>query len=118
VSIADADPALRGKLLDVNGNWIDAAWKLLRAPDAPDYAAVMSADAATLGMEGMLASYALSAYLLEGRPDALPELLFRCGRGEAPEASVPGALGLALDELRPRIVRWLSERRRPEVYGL
>jgi len=107
---------LRADLLVQEANWMNAAWQLLRGSRAPDLGDVMRQDTGAMGVDGMLASYALCAYLLEGRPRELIELLFRAGRGEDPETAVPEALGLSLEELSERLERWLSERRRPEYY--
>jgi hypothetical protein len=108
---------LRADLLVQEANWMNAAWKLLRGPRAPDLGEVMRQDTGAMGIDGMLASYALCAYLLESRPRELIELLFRAGRNEDPADAVRQALDMSLDELRERLERWLSERRRPEYYG-
>lgn len=107
---------LRADLLVQEANWINAAYQLLKGPEAPALGDVLTQDAGAMGVDGMLAAYALCAYLLEGRPEELSELLFRIGRDQDPATAVGEALGLSLDELRERLVRWLSERRHPEYY--
>lgn len=108
---------LRADLLVQESNWMNAAWTLLKGDRAPRMGEVLRQNAGEMGVDGMLASYAFCAYLIEGRPDELPEVLIRTGRGEEPEQVVREALGMTMDELQVRVERWLSERRRPEYYG-
>lgn len=103
----------RAELLGAQASWIDPAWRLLKGEDPPALGAVLSADASTMGIDQLLCAYALCTYLLEGRPDELPELLTRAGLGQAPEQIVRESLGLSLEELHARLVRFLSERREP-----
>jgi hypothetical protein len=110
------DAELRTRLLGAGANWMNDALVLLRGESAPDLGKVMRRDVNTMIVSEMLVSYALSAYLLEGRPGELPELLHRVGRGEPPEEAVGAALGMTIPELKARLVRWLGERRRPEDY--
>ncbi len=99
-------------LLHVPGsNWTNEAYKLLRSKRRPDLREVLGRTVTELRVQDMLVAYALAAYLLEGRPDEAPELLRRVGEGQEPDVAVREALGLSLDDLPDRLVRWLSERR-------
>ena len=59
----------------------------------------------------MLVAYALAAYLIEGRPQEVPDLLARLGAGADPASAFKAALGLSLPDVQDRLTRWLQERR-------
>jgi hypothetical protein len=107
----DEEMALRANLLNPESNWMNEAHKVLAGPNAPSLATVFEKTAATMTPEDMLVSYALAAYLLEGRPEEAPLLMKRIGANVPAARAVQAVLGLATEELDRRLVTWLSERR-------
>lgn len=107
---ADQD-SLRGTLLSPTSNWMNEALGLFDGPEPPDLGATMAKDLSEMRIEDMIVSYALAAYLAEGRPQETPALLARIGAGAPPEEAVRAALGLSIPELQDRLTRWLKERR-------
>ena len=60
--------------------------------------------------EDIVATYALSAWLVETQPaEVLAEIFTRCGQGDSPIEVFEGELGLELVELRAKLLRWLGE---------
>ena len=76
-----------------------------------ELATVLGRDLSTMGVEDVLVSYALAAFLVEGRPEATPVLLKAVGQNVPPADAIQSALGLTVPELQERLVRWLSERK-------
>ncbi len=107
----DGGVSLRPLLHVPGANWTDEAYKMLRSKKRPDLRDVLGRTVSELRVQDMLYAYAVAAYLLEGRPGEAPGLLRRIGEGQEPEVAFEEALGIDLDELPDRIVRWLSERR-------
>ncbi len=101
----------RGRLMVADSNWMNEALKLLTRDPPPDLAAVLGRDIATMGVEDVLVSYALAAYLVEGRPETTPALLKQIGADTASAEALHAVLGLTVPELQERLVRWLKERK-------
>jgi hypothetical protein len=101
----------RGKLIVGDVNWMNEAYTLLTRESPVDLATVLGRDLSTMGVEDVLVSYALAAYLVEGRPEAIPVLLKAVGEDVPPADALHTALGLTVPELQERLVRWLSERK-------
>lgn len=102
---------LRSSLIAPESNWMNEALKILDSPGAPRLDDVMKRDVTAMGIPEMLASYALAAYVLEGRPERAADLFTRAGAGEDPAAAVEASLGIPIGELQERLKRWLKERR-------
>ncbi len=110
----DADPAtagMRGKLMTPESNWIQEAFVVLTSPRPVPVAELLQRDLDQLGVGGALTAYALTAYLLEGRPDAAAEFVRRSAAREDPAVYSVELLDLTPIQLHERLVRWLSERR-------
>jgi len=101
----------RGKLIVGDVNWMNEAYKLLTREAPVDLATVLGRELSTMGVEDVLVSYALCAYLVEGRPEATPVLLQAVGENVPPADAIQKALGMTVPELQERLVRWLSERK-------
>jgi hypothetical protein len=100
----------RGKLMVSTTNWMNEALQVLSREPAPDMAKVLEADLPTMGVDDLLMSYALAAYLVEGRPEATPVVLKSIGEGTKSAEALQSALGLTVPELQARLVQWLKER--------
>ena len=101
----------RGRLIVGDVNWMNEAYTLLTRENPPDLETVIGRDLATMGVEDVLVSYALAAYVVEGRPEAVGKLLESVGQDAAPAEAIRTALGMTVPELQERLVRWLSERK-------
>jgi len=101
----------RGRLITGDVNWMNEAYTVLTREKPVDIATVLGRDLATMGIDDVLVSYALAAFLVEGRSDAIPALLKAVGEDAAPADAIRTALGLSVPELQERLVRWLSERK-------
>jgi hypothetical protein len=106
-----AAPALRGKLMNAESNWIQEAFELLSTGTATPIEDLLHKDLDHLDVAGALTGYALVAYLLEGRPNDLLTFVTRSARGDEPAAITSEVLGRTPAELQTRLVQWLSERR-------
>ena len=107
---ADQD-SLRGTLLSPTSNWMNEALQLFDGAEPPDLGATLAKDLSEMRIEDMIVSYALAAYLAEGRPQDTSRLLTRIGSGATPEAAIREVLQLSIPELQDRLTRWLKERR-------
>ncbi len=108
---ASAENELRARLLHPDTNWIDEGYQVLQRPDHPSYTQVVRLSVNQLTPETLLMSYVLAAYLLEARPESVPDLFQRLKKGEPDAQALQAALGMDTDNLARRIRRWLSERR-------
>jgi hypothetical protein len=101
----------RAKLIVGDVNWMNEAYLLLTRENPVELATVLGRDLTTMGVEDVLVSYALAAYLVEGRPDAISSLLAAIGADTPPPEAIQKSLGMTVPELQERLVRWLSERK-------
>ena len=97
------------KLQAAETAWLAEARLLLARDDAPGLVFLLGRSVDTMRDEDILAAYALSAYLLEGRPDDVPLILKRIGQGEHPVTVFEQVTGFALPDLEQRLRRWLDE---------
>ncbi len=97
------------KSLQTEPSWRDAALQLHRSGAAPPLRRVVSRTLNDLSDEDALVAYALSAYLVEGTPDAWPSLLRAIGRGDVPASAFERELGWSLEVLERRLWRFLAE---------
>jgi hypothetical protein len=102
---------LHKKLQNPATNWMNEALLLLQSPDHPKFAQMLERDVNAMSVEDMLYAYAFAAYLAEGRPKDLPQILRRCGgsRGTS-AAAVETVLAMDLGSVEERLMRWLTER--------
>jgi hypothetical protein len=101
----------RGKLMVASSNWMNEALQSLTKDPAPDLAKVLETDLPAMGVDDMLISYALAAYLVEGRPEAVSAVLQGVGAGTKSPEVLQTALGLSMPELQARLIQWLKERK-------
>ena len=101
----------RAKLMVASSNWMNEALQVLSKEPAPDLGKVLAKDMAAMGVDDLLVSYALAAYLIEGRPDSVASLLQSAGEGKPAAEAVQATLGLTVPELQTRLVQWLKERK-------
>jgi len=90
-------------------HWLQEARSLLAQDHAPSLEFLLGRDVDTMRDEDILVSYALAAYLLEGRPDDASVILRRIGAGEHPVAVFERVTGASLPQLELRLRRWLDE---------
>lgn len=103
--------ALRAGLLAPESNWMNEALTLLRAPNAPPLAEVLDKPVAAMTVADLVVGYAFGAYLVEGVPAEAARFLERTGGGKKADETSREVLGRSMEELKPRLVRWLEERR-------
>jgi len=103
--------SLRARLLATKTNWMNEAFEILGSERRPDLERVLTRNVNGMKVEDLLVSYALAAYLIEGRPDQVAPLLRRIGGGVAPGMAIRQVLGMDIDQLTERLQRWLGERR-------
>jgi hypothetical protein len=106
---ADDDHALRARILLDTSNWMEEAQQLQQAGSAPKLAELLAKPLGSLTLEDMVFSTAFSAYLVEGQPKALPEILARIGLGGSAPESIANVTGRPLPEIEARFKRWLAE---------
>ena len=97
------------RMQDPRTNWLQEAHGLLKAGRAPRLEFLIGRSVDTMRDEDVLVSYALAAYLLEGRPGDLPVILRRIGAGEHPVQVLEKVMGLPVQRIQERFVRWLDE---------
>ncbi|MBK7643301.1 MAG: hypothetical protein IPJ19_09650 [Planctomycetes bacterium] len=101
---------LRGRLFAPKTDWYAEALKVLKSPEAPKFAEMLGKDLSVITLEEMLVSYVFAAYLAEGQPSQLPEILTRVGAGESSVAVLEAVLARPLAQTQEHLVRWLEER--------
>lgn len=109
-----ANPATdkqKAALLVPDSNWMNEALKILTAANAPDLGVVLNKTVGELGLPDMLVDYAFAAYLVEGHPDKVAELLRRTGAGAKIDATSREVLGLTVPALQDHLVQWMKERK-------
>lgn len=92
-------------------DWREEARKLLASEQAPNLRLLLGKKLNAMNTEDMLASFALCAFLIEGRPATLPKLLEDVGRRKKTSVDVLSAAGLDPDTLGIKLRRWLEETR-------
>jgi hypothetical protein len=101
----------RAKLMVKDSNWMNEALQTLSRDPAPDLSKVLEVDLPNMSVDDMLISYALAAYLIEGRPQETPAILKAIGEGTKSAEALHAALGLTVPELQQHLVQWLKERK-------
>lgn len=98
-------PTFRG-----NGDWLRLAHMRLTGRGGLRLPFLLPRQTAELGTEDLPVAFALAAYLVEGRPRELPELLARLAlEAESPIPAFEQTLGMPLPVLERRLTRWLEE---------
>jgi hypothetical protein len=101
---------LRSRLFAPKTDWFAEADKLLKSPNPPKLAELLGKDLAAIKLDEMLLAHAFAAFLVEGNPKELPEILTRIGAGEGSVAVVEAVLKRPLAETEKRLARWIEER--------
>ncbi len=110
-ALAPEELALRQRLLDPESNWMDEAHQVLLAGHQTPLGELFKKGASELTTEDVLLSYALATYLLEARPEVVPDLFERIGGGRARAQAFQEAVGTDLASFEKRLTRWLGERK-------
>lgn len=111
----DSDgPQLGERLRDPEVDWLDEARLLLRQRGDREHniLTTLGRGVGDFTAEDLLCSYAISAYLFEGRRADLIEILKRIGKGDNPTLTFETVLGMPMDAFRERLVEWLAEVRK------
>jgi hypothetical protein len=107
----DADAKeLLGKLMMTDVNWMNECFQRAKRGKAPKIAVLAERKIDQFGVDEVLTSYALAAYLIEGRPDKLGAVLAKLGE-LGTVGSLEAALACDVARLDERFVRWLGERK-------
>jgi len=101
---------LRSRLFAPKTDWFAEADKLLKSPNPPKLAELLGKDLAAIKLDEMLLAHAFAAFLVEGNPKELPEILTRIGAGEGSVAVVEAVTKRPLAETEKRLARWIEER--------
>jgi hypothetical protein len=102
--------SVRGKLMAKDANWMNAALQTLSKESPPDLAKILQQDLSKMSVDDVVVSYALAAYLIEGRSADVPVVLKSVGEGTASAEALQSALGMSVPELQARLLQWLKER--------
>ncbi len=103
---------LLGRLMLSDVNWVNEYYQRAKRNRAPKLEKLAATRIDAFGVDDILASYAVAAYVLEGRSECVPELLRALGASSDGGAAALARLfdgELALGD--QRILRWLSERK-------
>jgi len=102
---------LQKKLVDPATDWMSEAQALLQRPAHPKLAEVVAKADHLMTVEDLLVAYAFSAYLIEGHPKEVSDILHRVSGDKAQSTEVlASVLKMDMPTLEERFERWLSER--------
>lgn len=101
---------LLGKLMMGDANWMNEAFQRSKRGKGTKIEALATRSIDKFGVDDVLTAYALAAYLLEGRADAVGPLYAAIGASGADKA-LAEVLQLSPAELDARLVRWMGERK-------
>jgi hypothetical protein len=90
-------------------SWLPAAARVLDVDPARHLRTLFTRTLNAMGPADALVAYALSAYLLEGREDALATMLKASENQHDPEKIVQDVFGVGLEVLAVRLRRWTRE---------
>lgn len=90
-------------------DWMRAAASLLASGGRERVARVLTVRLNAMGPSDLLVSYALAAYLIEGRPDAAKQFVAAAYESDDAATIVRKGLGWDLGALNARLRRWLAE---------
>lgn len=102
------DDALVGRLQANDADWLAEARALLARKVSPDLRLALGKDVNAMTAEDLFFAFALATYLFEARPQQVAPLLRAFPKGPL-DAAVEGSLGLTVEGLEARLVRWLGE---------
>jgi predicted secreted protein len=111
IGTAAGEPSgLRTRLFSPKTDWFAEADRILKGSNPPKLAELLGKDLSAIKLEEMVVAQAFAAYLAEGLPKQLPEILARVGQGESSVAVLEAVTARPLPETEKRLVRWLGER--------
>lgn len=103
---------LLGRLMLADVNWINEFYQRAKRGRAPTLAKLCGTKIDQFGVDDILASYSLAAYLIEGRSADLPSLLRALAAADdGGAAAIAQLFGGDLLVGDARLLRWLSERK-------
>jgi hypothetical protein len=100
---------LLGKLMMGDSNWMNEAQQRFKRGRGTKVEELCTRKIDAFGVDDLLTAYALAAYLLEGRPEAV-STIYKALASDSRKA-LETALALTPQELDARLLRWLSERK-------
>jgi hypothetical protein len=109
-SVPGEPVGLRTKLFSQKTDWYGEAITILKSPSAPKLSELLGKELAAVKIEEMVVAQAFAAYLVEGLPKELPEILTHAGAGESTAAALEAVTKRPLAEIEKRFQRWLGER--------
>lgn len=108
---AEDEDELRNRMSGGKTDWLLEALIMLKSEHAPKLQFLLGKDVNRLTTPELLISQALAAYLIEGRPEALPAIWTAIGAGEPSPQVLERSLGTSIDQLQATLTRWLEERK-------
>jgi hypothetical protein len=101
---------LLGRLMLTDVNWVDEYYQRAKRGKAPTLAKLCGTRIDKFGVDDILGSYALAAYLIESRGAELPKLMRATG-DDGGAAALAALFDGDLTAGDARLLRWLSERK-------
>jgi hypothetical protein len=95
-------PSTQGWLLEASG-------LVAGGQSMAHFARALASPTVTMSWEDVVTSHAVAAYLFEAKRDVLVRILVRTKEGAPVVATFEEELGMPLEELRARLVRWIGE---------
>lgn len=102
------DEGLLGRIRANEADWLAEARGLVSKGIRPDLRLGLGKDVNAMTAEDLVFAFALASYLFEARPEQVAPLLRAFPKGPV-DAAVEGSLGLTVEGLEARLVRWLEE---------
>ena len=107
---SSGQPDLEKRIGDPQADYFALAASSLTERTSSQLAISLGKSANSMTSEDIVATYAMSAWLVESQPARTLQRIFAgCGRGGAPVEVLEECLGLGLPELREKLLRWLGE---------
>ncbi len=102
------DEGLLGRIRANEADWLVEARGLVAKGIRPDLRFALGKDVNAMTAEDLVFAFALASYLFEARPQQVGPLLKAFPKASM-DAAVEGALGMSVEGLEARLVRWLEE---------
>lgn len=99
-------PSTQGWLLEASG-------LVAGGQSMAHFARALTSHTVAMSWEDVVTSHAVAAYLFEAKRDVLVRVLLRTKEGAPVVATLEEELGMPLEELRTRLVRWIAEMEPP-----
>lgn len=105
---ASRDEGFDGRIQANDVDWLAEARRLLARQRRPELRLALGKDVNAMDAGDLIFAFALASYLFEARPEQVAPLLRAFPKGPV-DAAVEGSLGLTVEGLEARLVRWLEE---------